>query len=239
MQTTHTLHRALRKPGGFSALYLAAAYVLAMPYFLLIVSYPEVTDAAEKVALLSANLGSMRVMYLITYIVFGLVLGVLVLSLREWLVDRTPVLARLATAAGLLWAVMLVASGLVFVSGMSAAVALHATAPDQAIALWQAVEPVSQGLGGAQGELLGGVWMALLGAAVVRGKALSRPLGWFGLAIGVIGLASVVPALAEVGMLFGVLQIVWFVWLGVALLRNGEREPATQPSGARQPVAAV
>ena len=41
--------------------------------------------------------------------------------------------------------------------------------------------------------------------------------------VGAIGLASVIPPLAEVGILFGLVQIGWFVWLGVAMLRPAER----------------
>ena len=66
-----------QKVGGLAALYLALAYVVAMPYFLVFVKYPSVTDPVEKVALLVGNHDSMRVMYLITYVIFGIVLAVL------------------------------------------------------------------------------------------------------------------------------------------------------------------
>jgi hypothetical protein len=76
--------------GGLAALYLAVAYVVAMPYFLLFVKYPSVVDPAEKVALLADNHGSMRVIYLITYVVFGMVLAVLALALHTRLRDDAP-----------------------------------------------------------------------------------------------------------------------------------------------------
>jgi hypothetical protein len=55
-----------QKVGGLAALYLAIAYVAAMPYFLLFVKYQGVVDPVEKVTLLVNNQGSMRVMYLVS-----------------------------------------------------------------------------------------------------------------------------------------------------------------------------
>jgi len=63
---------------------------------------------------------------------------------------------------GLIWAGMLVASGLVFNFGAAAVVDLHATSATQAAAAWQAIEPVADGLGSGGGELLGGLWVLLV-----------------------------------------------------------------------------
>ena len=52
----------LSKAGGLSALYLAAAYLAAMPFFLLVVKVQDLTDPAQMVASLVANQGSMYAM---------------------------------------------------------------------------------------------------------------------------------------------------------------------------------
>jgi hypothetical protein len=205
--------------GGFSALYLALAYVVAMPYFVLASKYMGATTPAQKVAVLATEHVGMHVMYLITYVVFGLALGVLALALYDRLRPETPILAQLAAAVGLLWAVVLVASGLVFNAGMGAAVALYPTNPGQAAAMWQAIEPVADGLSCTDGELLGGLWLLLVSVAGVR-NGMSRGLGWFGAAVGAIGVASMIPGLQEAAYAFGLLQIVWFVWLSVTMLRT-------------------
>ena len=44
-----------QKVGGFAALYLAAAYVAAMPYFLVFVKYRSAVSPADKVAVLVGN----------------------------------------------------------------------------------------------------------------------------------------------------------------------------------------
>ena len=219
-----------QRVGGLAALYLAAAFVAAMPYFLVFVKYPSVVDPAEKVAMLAGNQGSMRVMYLVSYILFGIVLAVLALALHARLKDAAPILAQAATAVGLIWAVVLVASGLIFNAGMAAVVGLHGTDPAQAVAAWQAIEPVAQGLGGSGGELLGGLWVLLVSVAALRTGGLPKVLNWLGVAIGAAGLLSVVPALNDVAYGFGLLVIVWFAWLGVAMLRTTSRpaDPAME-----------
>ena len=218
-----------QRVGGLAALYLAAAFVVAMPYFLLFVKYPSVVEPARKVAMLARDLDSMRVMYLVTYVIFGLVLAVLALSLYARLKDGAPILAQAATAVGLIWAVVLVASGMIFNAGMTAVVGLHGTSPAQAVAAWQAIEPVAQGLGGSGGELLGGLWVLLVSVAALRTGGLSKVLNWLGLAIGAAGVLSVVPALDSLAYGFGSLQIVWFAWLGIVLLRTTSR--VAHPAG--------
>lgn len=214
-----------QKLGGIAALYMATAYLVAMPYFLVLVKYPGVTDPAEKVALLVAHHTSMRAMYLITYIVFGIVLAVLALSLAERLRAGAPLLSRVATVPGLLWAVALVAGGMLFNAGVAAVVELHATSPVQAIAAWQTIEPIAQRLGGADGELLGGLWVLLVSIAALRACGLPAALNWLGVVIGSAGVLSVVPVFRPLAYAFGLLQIVWFVWLGIVLLRTPSQPP--------------
>jgi hypothetical protein len=213
-----------QKVGGLAALYLAVAYVAAMPYFLVVVKYQSVTDPVEKVALLVRNHASMRVMYLITYVIFGVVLAFVALALHARLKDRAPALAQAATAVGLIWAVVLVASGMIFNAGAAAVVGLHGTSPAQAVSAWQAIEPVAQGLSGSGGELLGGLWVLLVSVAALRHGGLPKMLNWLGVAIGAAGVFSVVPALKDLAYGFGSLQIVWFVGLGIVMLRATSRQ---------------
>lgn len=213
-----------QKAGGVAALYLALAYLAAIPYFLLVVDYPGATTPADQVALIVDNYPSMYAMYLATYVLFGIALGVLALALYDRLQADAPVIARIATGIGLLWSITLVASGMVFAYGMTTIEALAATDHAQAVLTWQAVELVARGLGGAGGELLGGLWILLVSWVVLRGGALPKALGWLGVVIGVVGLASVVPPLHDAAIGFGLLQIPWFVWVGVVLIRPSQAE---------------
>jgi hypothetical protein len=212
-----------QKAGGLAALYLAAAYLLAMPFLLLLVDYHSAVDPVAKVASLVNNHSAMQVMYLITYVVFGIALSILALALYERLKPAAPALMQTATALGLIWAVLLVASGLVFNAGMGAVVTLYPANPAQAVSMWQAIEPVSDGLSCVDGEILGGLWVLLVSIAGLRVGGFSRAFGWFGVVVGAIGLASMVPPLADAAILFGLVQIVWFVWLVFSMLRQTER----------------
>jgi len=212
-----------QKAGGVAALYLALAYLAAMPYFLIVVDYLGATTAADKVALIVRNYSSMYAMYLATYVVLGIVLGVLALALYDRLRAAAPFAARIATVTGLLWSFALVASGMIYTYGMTTIVALAKTDPAQAQAVWQAIEPVAMALGGAGGELLGGLWVLLVSWVALRGGSLPKALGWLGVVIGVVGLASVVPPLHDGAYAFGLLQIAWFVWIGVALVTTKAR----------------
>ena len=208
-------------------MYLAAAFLVAMPFFLLVVDYPSVVDPTRKVALLASHHWSMHAMYLITYVVFGIVLAVLVLALHERLRSEAPALTRITTTVGLMWALMLVASGMVFNAGMAAVVDLYPKHSGQAVATWQAIEPVAQGLGGSGGELFGGLWVQLVSYVGLRGRRLPRSLSWLGLAVGIVGLISVVPPLSAAGIAFGLLLIIWLIWLGIVLLRTESRDWST------------
>jgi len=216
-----------QKAGGVAALYAALALLAAVPYFLLVVDYPSATTSAARVALIVDHYPSMFAMYLAAYVVFGIALGVVALALWVRLHAAAPFTMRAATGVGVLWSFALVASGLVFTYGMTTVDALAATNRAQAVSTWQAVEPVALALGGAGGELLGGLWMLLISMVVLRAGGLPKALGWLGAAVGVVGLTSVIPPLHGASIAFGLVVIVWFVWLGVVLLTT----KATQVKG--------
>jgi hypothetical protein len=215
-----------QQAGGLAALYMAMAYLVAMPYFLIVVHSVGIVDPAEKVALMAGNLGSMYAMHLISYVIFGIVLAILALALHARLKDGMPATMQAATAVGLLWAFVLVASGMIFNSGMGAVTTLYPTQPAQALSAWQAIEPVALGLSGVNGEILGGLWILLVSWAALRTGRLPRALSWLGLGIGLVGILSVVPALKDAAYVFGLLQIVWLVWLGIVMMRTTERQAA-------------
>lgn len=226
MNTSVREESRLQKAGGLAALYLALAYIAAMPYFLLIVDYPSARTAADRVALIVGNYASMYAMHLASYVVFGIVLGVLAFALHDRLRGSDGLMGRVALGVGLLWSIALVTSGMIFTYGMTTVVALAETDQAQAVAAWQAIEPITQGLGGAGGELLGGLWVLLVSWAGLRHAALPKGLGWLGVAIGAMGLASVVPPLHDAAYAFGLLQIVWFLWIGILLLAR--KAPAAE-----------
>lgn len=211
----------LQKVGGAAALIEAAAYVVGIGLgFTLLASYVTGTlDQEQTVAFLADNEAILYVWNLIIYVVFGVFLVVLALALHERLKSSRSALMQIATAFGLIWATLVIASGMIFSIGMETVVDLYGTDPAQAGAIWSAISSVQHGLGGGV-EVVGGLWVLLISWAALRTGGLPRALNYLGLVIGAAGIITVVPALGGLGAIFGLGQIAWFVWLGVVMLRT-------------------
>jgi hypothetical protein len=138
---------------------------------------------------------------------------------------------QIATAIGLIWACVVIASGYVYNMGIDTVVDLYGTDPAQAVTVWLAIESVADGLGGVRGEILGGIWVLLASWAALRAGGLPRVLNYLGVVIGVAGILSAVPALSELGLgiIFALGQIVWFIWLGIVMLRSSPSAALEEP----------
>jgi hypothetical protein len=213
--------KALQKFGGFSALYLAVAYLVGMVLFLGVLNYPSITDPAQKAALLVDKPMVMFSTNLLMYVFFGIFLAALSLALYDRLKSGAPAIMQVATVIGIIWAGSLIASGMVSNAGINPAVALYAKDPAQAAISWQTIESVANGLGNANGEILGGLWALLVSIAALRFGGLPKGLNFLGLFVGVVGIISLLPGLTDllVGV-FGLSQFIWYVWLGIVLLRR-------------------
>ena len=218
-----------QKLGGIAALYAGAAYIVGMVGFLLVVDVSGVVDPVQKVALMVDNLTFLYIMYLIIYVIWGAFMVVLALALYERLKAGSPAIVQTATVFGILWACVIIASGMIYNSGMENVVDLYGKDPAQAATVWLAVDSVLDGLGGSN-EILGGIWILLISWAALRAGELPRVLNYLGVVVGVAGIVSVVPALAEIFIyIFALGQIVWFVWLGIVMLRSSPSEAVEEP----------
>ena len=210
----------LQKWGGVAAIYEAVAYITGIVIFLLTVDFASAVSPAEKIALVVENQAVLTMTNVVIYVVFGVALVVLSLALHERLKAHSPAMMQTATALGLIWAGVVIASGMVSNVGMGVVADLYATDPTQATAVWTAIDAVANGIGG-DVELLGGLWSLLVSLAALRAGLFGKALNYLGLLVGVAGTITVVPALGEVGsMVFGLPQIVWFAWVGIAMLRQ-------------------
>jgi hypothetical protein len=219
--------KTLQKFGGFAALYLAAAYLIGMTLFLAVLDTPGITDPAQKVALLVDKQGIIFSTNLLMYVFFGVFLVVLSLALYDRLKSGSPAMIHLATVIGIIWAGSLIASGMIANAGIAPVIALYAKDPAQAALTWQGIETVANGLGNANGEILGGLWTLMVSLSALKAGRLPKALNILGLLVGTIGVLSLIPGLTGtlVGV-FGLSQIIWYVWLGIVLLRRISVKPA-------------
>ena len=214
--------RKLQKIGGIAALVEAATFVVGFVLLFTVLAPIGAgnLDPVESVAFLADNQAVMYTFNLVIYVVFGAFLVVLALALNEHLKAGSPAMTQTATAFGLIWAGLVIASGMVANIGAGVVIELYGVDPIRAGTVWLAVDTVRNGLGGGN-EIVGGLWVLLVSWAALRGGGLSRPLNYLGVLVSLAGLITVIPPLGEIGgAVFGLGTIVWFVWLGIVLLRS-------------------
>jgi len=216
--------KTLQKSGGLAALYMAISHLIGIVVFLLVLDYLSITDPVQKVAL---NVEKQSVIFstnLLMYVFFGFALIILSLALYDRLKTSTSALMQVATVIGIIWAGSLIASGMSANAGLTTIVTLYAKDPAQAVLTFQAIESITNGLGNANGEILGGAWTLLISLAALRAGGLPKGLNILGVLVGTVGIITIIPALNDLTGVFGLGQIIWFIWLGIVLLRSNPSE---------------
>lgn len=216
--------KRLQFAGGIAALIAAATYVVGMALLFTVLAPSgygmEDADPTRIVAFLAANQAVMYVWNLTIYVANAVCLVVLALALFEHLKDGSPALAQIATAFGLIWATLVLGSGMIANINLGESVAMFPADPGKAAEHWKILNTVEEGLGGGN-EIVGSLWVVLLSWAALRAGTLPRALIILGLLIGAAGLATIVPMLSDPGAaIFGLGFMLWFIWVGVVLLGN-------------------
>ncbi len=213
----------LQKVGGVSALIEAAAFVVGFGLFATVLAdlNSEDLDPIQKVAFLADNQAIAFIVYLIIYVVFGVFLVTLSLALYDRLKSGSAAMVQTATAFGLIWAGLVLASGMLRINDLGVVADLYSTDPSQAATVWLALNAVEEALGGVI-ELPGGLWILLVSWAALRTGGLPRALNYLGMLVGVAGILSIFPAREALVAVFGLGLIVWFVWLGIVMLRGSQ-----------------
>ncbi len=211
--------KKLQKLGGVCAIGEALIYISAFIVYGGVLVYPD-KDASiiAQWSFLSDNYVLLSVLNLVAYVLFGILLAVLVLAVHQRQKMVAPVLSQLTFVFGILWAGLVIASGMITNIGLNAVVELGATAPEKAMQTWTSVSVVSEGLGGGN-ELVGGLWVLFLSMLALKHRLFSKPLNLLGIVVGIAGIATVYP-LDVFTEIFGISQIVWFLWMGIFMIRR-------------------
>jgi len=200
--------------GIASSVYMAVAYITGILIFIVVLKYPQITEDLDKVKLLVEMKSMMFVSNLIMYVVFGPVLILFILFLVSLLDNRQTVLVKFSAIIGYIWAGSLTASGMIANGAIEPITRHFSDNPEQAVYLWQMLDTVSLSIGNGNGEILGGLMTLGFGIAIMQNEHLSRGLGVFGIIVGFIGILSLIPPLADLAVIFGILQLGWFVLTG-------------------------
>ena len=213
----------LQRAGGVAALVEAVAYVIGFAVIATLLN-PGDTEGwsqAQKLAFVLERKAMFQTWTLFIYVVFGVALVVLAIALHERLKTEARALMPIATSFGLIWAGLVISSGMVASVGLETVAKLQAQDVAQAVSAWVVIGAVQDGLGGGV-EIVGGLWVLLISAVALRSGALPKLLGYLGVVVGMAGVVTVAPPLGEFGAVFGLGQILWFSWIGVLMLRRDD-----------------
>ncbi len=211
----------LNRAGGAAAFVQAVSYIVGFVVLATVLNPAgaESWSAAQKLGFVLDRKLGFQIWMIFIYVVFGIALVILAVALHHRLRGRSSGLMEIATPFGLIWAGLVIASGMVASVGLDSAAVLHVSDVEQAASLWVAIGAVQRGLGGGV-EIVGGAWLLLLSVAALRSSALTRPLNHLGIVVALAGLLTIVPPLGVLGAVFGIGQILWFIGIGFVLLRR-------------------
>jgi len=207
---------SLRSAAGFSGLAMALIYIAAFVYFGAFFDYPSDGTQEERLRFLDENQLAVSMAYGSIYILFGAFLAVMVAGLHALLSPYGPAVS-LTSLLGAVWVGLVMASGMIYVTGLKHVVGLLPDSSEAAFHLWRVISVLGDSLGGGN-ELVGGLWVAGVSLLGLKYGVLPRALNSLGCLVGAFGLATILPLDLFTDM-FGLSQIVWFLWLGLSLLR--------------------
>lgn len=211
----------LQRTAGVAALVQALAYVAGFTAFLSFLNPGDVShwNSVQRLEFALEKRHSFQALNIFIYVVFGAALVVLATGLHERFKQTAPASSQIGAAFGLIWAGLVIASGMIASTGLDAVADIYARTPQEAASTWTAIDAIQNGLGGGI-EIVGGLWMLLVSLSGLRATSVPRSLNHLGIFLGAVGVLTVVPPLAELGAIFGLGQIVWFFWVGVVLLKR-------------------
>jgi hypothetical protein len=213
----------LQKAGGVAATGASLAYITGFTVliFLLTPENEEMLSNTERLNFFLDNKILFQIWILIIYVFFGIALVVLTTALHERLKKYSTAILQIASIFGYIWAGMVIASGMIANVGLETVAKIYANNKEQATATWLSVDIIHNGIGGGV-EIAGGLWVLLISWGGLKFNSLPKLLNFIGLIVGITGILTAIPGLSNLGAVFGLLQLVWFAWMGVFLLRNSQ-----------------
>lgn len=214
--------------GGIAALFHAAAYIVGIILGVTLIFPILDANPGQYVAFVAENQTLVDLWNLISYWGSAVTLVVMALALYHRLKAGSPVLAQIATVFGLIWATLIIGSANLMLRDSGVIVSLYGKDPLQAAAVWPVLEAVENGIVSGN-ELVGSLWVLLISIAALRTSSFVRAFNYFGVAVSLAGLLTLVSSLAETTrMIFGLGMIAWSIWLGIVLLISS-RSASSQP----------
>lgn len=216
--------KQLQKTGGICAILEALIYISAFIVYGGVLMYPSANaNVSERLKFLSDNQLLLTIINFSSYVLFGILLAVLVVAIHQRLKNYQPVLSKLAFSFGIIWVGLVIASGMIANIGLNTVLEIGKTAPEDAMLIWSTLSIISEALGGGN-EIVGGIWVFLISMITLKHQLFSKPLTFLGIVVGTAGILTIYP-LDLFTEIFGITQIVWFISVGIAMIRKPAIEP--------------
>lgn len=223
--------QSIQRLGGIGALVAGGTFVVGLAMLATVVmDFVNATDPAAAVEFIVDNPLPLYVWNIVIHIVFGIALVPLALAIGDRLRTAHSPVARVSSVFGVIWAGVIIATGMITNIAYATVSDLQGTDPEMASTVWASLDAVTNGLGGGN-EVLGGIWVLGISIVALRERLFARWVNYLGVVMGVSALVTIVPALEDVGAVFGLGLIVWFAAVGITLMKDGGRsaEPPTRP----------
>ncbi|MDP5137836.1 hypothetical protein ORJ04_17930 [Rheinheimera baltica] len=218
MTTQLLTNTALMRAGGIAAIGMALCYISVAVIFFGLLAVPEGLDSLGRMQFyLQQEYLLVSIGWGIGYLLFGVLLAILLQALRQAMPQNQSAVAALAERFGNIWVMLMMASGMVALVGMNMTLRLLDSSTDQALALYNTSNLLTNALGGGI-ELVGGLWVLLLSIAGLQQQRFAKALHLLGLIVGSLGILTVLHTVPYLKDAFGITQLIWFIWLGIILL---------------------
>jgi hypothetical protein len=211
-----------QKAGGLAALAHAFAYLIGILLAVTLI-FPIVDgNTTRYFEFVRDNPFLMHGWILVAYWGSAVAVIFMALALYHRLNSSSPVLVQTATVFGLIWAGLIIASANLMLNDFRVITSLFAKDASLASTAWTILEAMENGIISGN-ELVGSLWVSLISIAALRKGGLPKALNILGATLGVLGIFTLAPNLADfmwVAFTFGMGMVVWSIWLGFILLRE-------------------
>lgn len=209
---------SLEPIAGAAFIGMALCYIILFVIYGAVLSTPEGGTAA-KIAYLIENKALFNFTYVLGYVVFACLLCFCVYVIGRLFHRESQAAMAMTSLFGYFWVVVLLSTGMIGVSSHEILAIYSVSNPEAAEVIYHTRILMTESLGGGI-EFIGGVWFVLLGIVSWRHKLHSRSLAAFTLVKGTIGVATLFSAESLLRDLFGVTGILWFIWMGIVMIKK-------------------
>lgn len=205
-----------RFQGAIAAIICAASFIIGLMVVLIIV--PDFNHGPEyRLAVFAQHKLLMQFWYFCVYVVFSIALLFLSRALLTSAEEEPTFLEQITVLASYMWACYIFACGVIAILSIEFLYTVE-DGVRQMSELWRQIYAIQMGLGEGV-EWVGGIWVVLMNSCLYLRQQFPKALLFSGFFISFIGLLTLYRPLAEVGALFGLLQIGWFVAVSYSLFK--------------------